>query len=236
MSLNSEENYELFEDQKEKQLIDIRTDETYTSHRKQMEAVNFKVISKLTKISIFCLIFMLIQLLGGYMANSLAIMTDAAHLFSDLSGFIVSIISLYIATRPANFELTYGYHRAEVVGALASILFIWVLTIWLVKEAIDRIINPTEINELMMLCISITGLIFNLIMGKILSSEDLPDAYERSMNNNLNLENNNDDENNNLRQNDMGFDNTSQIVADFKEKNDEENTGIKAKIIRILCK
>jgi cation diffusion facilitator family transporter len=123
---------------------------------------------------------MIIELFGGYFAKSLAIMTDAAHLLSDLSGFVISIISLYIATRPANFELTYGYHRAEVVGALASILIIWVLTAWLVSEAIQRLIVPSEINALLMLSISILGLIFNLIMGKILSTEDLPNAFEKA--------------------------------------------------------
>jgi len=123
---------------------------------------------------------MIIEFFGGWIAGSLAIMTDAAHLLSDLSGFIISMISLYIATRPANFELTYGYHRAEVVGALASVLIIWVLTLWLVKEAIDRLISPQPITGIIMLCISICGLIFNIIMGKILSSEDLPNAFERS--------------------------------------------------------
>jgi len=143
-----------------------------------MEKANNIIISKLTKISVFCSVFMVIELIGGYIACSLAIMTDAAHLLSDLSGFLISIVSLYIATRPANFELTYGYHRAEVVGALASILIIWVLTVWLVKEAIERLIVPTEINGGIMICISVCGLMFNIIMGKILASEDLPNAFE----------------------------------------------------------
>jgi len=155
-------------------------DLTYQNHRKKMEEVNKLIINKLMKISIFAGIFMIIEFFGGWIAGSLAIMTDAAHLLSDLSGFIISMVSLYIATRPANFELTYGYHRAEVVGALASVLIIWVLTLWLVKEAIDRLISPQPITGIIMLCISICGLIFNIIMGKILSSEDLPNAFERS--------------------------------------------------------
>jgi len=175
MSLNIDD--EMDTNEMKKNLLED-TDEAYKEHRVQMEKANYKVISKLTKISIFCTVFMIIELIGGYVANSLAIMTDAAHLLSDLSGFIISIVSLYIATRPANFELTYGYHRAEVVGALASILIIWVLTVWLVKEAIQRLIEPSEINSVVMLCISIMGLIFNIIMGKILASEDLPNAFE----------------------------------------------------------
>jgi len=124
-------------------------------------------------------------------------------LLSDLSGFVISIVSLYIATRPANFELTYGYHRAEVVGALGSILIIWVLTVWLVTEAIQRLINPSPIDGFIMLCISVMGLVFNLIMGKILASEDLPNAFEKageetkSNSNNVDVENNKKDEKDN---------------------------------------
>jgi cation diffusion facilitator family transporter len=176
-NLESEQNYL---DLDKKNVLFIADDKNYNELHKKLEEGNQKVIRKLTKISIFCFVFMIIELIGGYFAKSLAIMTDAAHLLSDLSGFVISIISLYIATRPASFELTYGYHRAEVVGALASILIIWVLTAWLVSEAIQRLIVPSEINALLMLSISILGLIFNLIMGKILSTEDLPNAFEKA--------------------------------------------------------
>ena len=53
-------------------------------------------------VSVVCLLLMLGKLVGGLIANSLAILTDAAHMFSDLSGFLISLVSLYIARRPAN--------------------------------------------------------------------------------------------------------------------------------------
>jgi zinc transporter 2 len=68
-------------------------------------------------------------------------MTDAAHLFSDVSGFFISIFSLWLAKREANKTLSFGYSRAEVIGALASVILIWGLTIWLIYEAIDRMIR-----------------------------------------------------------------------------------------------
>ena len=184
MSLSSDNEYELHKNNMKTKFIDkmfdnLKIDQT-SKERKEMENTNKKVISKLIKISVFCFVFMIIELVGGYIASSLAIMTDAAHLLSDLSGFLISIVSLYIATRPANPELTYGYHRAEVVGALASVLIIWVLTVWLVTEAIGRLIQPSEINAGIMLSISILGLVFNLIMAKILSTEDLPNAFEKA--------------------------------------------------------
>jgi len=58
--------------------------------------------------------------------------------------------------------MSYGYHRAEVVGALGSMIFIWGVTIWLVYESIERILNPEEIDGLMMFIIAILGFLFNL--------------------------------------------------------------------------
>jgi zinc transporter 2 len=153
-------------------------DENFVGYRTKLEEVNYKVIRKLMKVSIFCTIFMIIEFVGGWIAGSLAVMTDAAHLLSDLSGFLISMFSLYIALRPANFKLTYGYHRAEVIGALSSILIIWVLTVWLLGQAVYRLYNPQPIQGLIMTAIACCGLIFNLIMSKILSNDDLPNAFE----------------------------------------------------------
>lgn len=140
---------------------------------------NNKIIKKLMKICAFCSIFMTIELIGGYIAGSLAIMTDAAHLLSDLSGFIISMFSLYIALTPANSKLTYGYHRAEIIGALVSILIIWILTGWLLSEAVDRLYNPHYIKANLMMIIAGCGLLFNLIMAKVLmSNEDVPNMFE----------------------------------------------------------
>jgi cation diffusion facilitator family transporter len=122
---------------------------------------------------------MIIEFFGGWIAGSLAVMTDAAHLLSDLSGFLISMFSLYIALRPANFKLTYGYHRAEVIGALSSILIIWILTVWLISQAIYRLYNPQPIQGLIMMSIAALGLIFNLIMSQILMSENIPNAFEK---------------------------------------------------------
>lgn len=132
---------------------------------------NHRIIAKLKKVCIFCFTFMCVELVGGYFANSLAIMTDAAHLLSDLSGFFISMISLYIALRPADNKLSYGYHRAEVIGSLISISIIWLLTIWLIYEAVLRLFNPRPIKALLMLSIACLGLLFNIIMAKILMSD-----------------------------------------------------------------
>lgn len=76
------------------------------------------------------------------MANSIAIFTDSAHLASDLVGFAMSMAALKMAMREASKELTFGWHRAEILGTLISIVFLLTLTIWLVFEAADRVVEP----------------------------------------------------------------------------------------------
>ena len=75
---------------------------------------------------------------GGILANSLAVLSDAAHMASDLAGFIVSIIAILLARRSATARLTFGFQRAEVIGAVASVLLIWGLTGYLLAEAVNR--------------------------------------------------------------------------------------------------
>jgi len=117
-----------------------------------------------------CSVFILCEIIGGIIANSLAILSDAAHLFSDLSGFVISIIAMIIGKRKANSIYTFGYHRAEVVGALISIITIWILTVILIQEAYERLIHPTPIDSKIMLITAIVGLICNLFMMSVLHS------------------------------------------------------------------
>lgn len=129
------------------------------------------VMRKLLTVSVVCLILMCAEISGGYLASSLAIMTDAAHLFSDLSGFFISVFSLFLSRKAASHELSFGYHRAEVIGALASVILIWGLTIWLCYEATMRLIlRNFEINGLIMLVTACFALLANLVMAKILHS------------------------------------------------------------------
>ncbi|CAH3143731.1 unnamed protein product [Pocillopora meandrina] len=119
--------------------------------------------------SVLCLFFMTVEFVGGYFANSLAIMTDAAHLLSDFAGFMISLLALWVATKPATTTLSFGWHRAEVMGAVMSVLFIWVLTGVLVYLAVQRILTKQyEIDAQVMLLTASAGLIINILLGVIL--------------------------------------------------------------------
>ena len=115
---------------------------------------------------------MSIEFIGGLISNSLAIMTDAAHLLSDLAGFVLSIYALYVANRSSNNCFTFGYHRAEIIGAVSSVFIIWILTALLLNESIMRIItnHHTHVDGKIMLITSSIGLVFNGIMAYVLHS------------------------------------------------------------------
>lgn len=134
----------------------------------QAEEDNLKARRKLWMVSVLCLLFMILEIIGGLIANSLAIMTDAAHLLSDLASFLISIFALWLATRAPTSRLSFGFHRAEILGALVSVIMIWLLTGVLIYEAIQRIRVPEKVDGKIMFFIALSGLGVNLLMGLIL--------------------------------------------------------------------
>lgn len=121
-------------------------------------------MKKLLIVIIISFLFMLAEIAGGYISGSLAIITDAAHMFSDVAGFAISYFAIYFGSRPAkNRRMTFGYHRAEVLGALSSIMLLWGIIIYLVVEAIERIRKPEEVDADIMLITAVVGLISKVI-------------------------------------------------------------------------
>ncbi|XP_037046643.1 zinc transporter 2 [Bradysia coprophila] len=116
-----------------------------------------------------CFVFMIAELIGGYFAGSLAIMADAAHLLTDCISFIVAIIAIWWAKKPADDRMSFGYKRLEVAGAVVSILGIWSLTAILFYLAIDRLVsNDYDINADTMMIVSAIGIAMNIVMAFVL--------------------------------------------------------------------
>jgi len=113
---------------------------------------------------------MMMEIVGGLLANSLAVICDAFHLISDLGGFIVSLISCYLASRQSSKSMNFGFRRFEVLGALLSIVFIWLLTGGLFFMAISRIFDSNyKIDSKVMIGMAILAIIVNAIMAFVLS-------------------------------------------------------------------
>lgn len=119
-----------------------------------------------------CIIFMTVEVIGGIKANSLAILTDAAHLLSDVAAFAISLFSLWAAGWESTPRQSYGFLRVEILGALVSIQLIWLLAGILVYEAIVRLIYETgEVNGFLMFLVSAFGLVVNVIMALVLGHD-----------------------------------------------------------------
>lgn len=98
------------------------------------------------------------------MLCSIAIMSDAAHMFSDVLSFVVSVYCMKLIEKRANATYSFGYHRAETIGALVSILIVCVITGGLVMEALERLANPQPINGKLMFIVAALGIAFNLLL------------------------------------------------------------------------
>ncbi|XP_060640443.2 proton-coupled zinc antiporter SLC30A2 [Anolis sagrei] len=121
---------------------------------------------KLYLASVICLVFMTGEVVGGYIAHSLAIMTDAAHLLTDFASMMISLFSLWMSSRPPTKTMNFGWHRAEILGALLSVLSIWVVTGVLVYLAVQRLLSGDyEIEGNAMLITSGCAVVVNIIMG-----------------------------------------------------------------------
>ncbi|XP_012943706.1 zinc transporter 2 [Aplysia californica] len=139
----------------------------HTNQKKN--SMDKKARTKLILASVLCLLFMSGEMVGGLLAHSLAIISDAAHLLTDFASFMISLVALYLANRPATKKLSFGWYRAEILGAFTSILMLWVLTGILVYSAVNRVIDDDyTIDATVMLITAATGVAFNILLGTTL--------------------------------------------------------------------
>ena len=113
--------------------------------------------------TLLCFLFMVAEIVGGILADSLAVMTAAAHMLSDVAGFLVSVLALFLSDRQANERYSFDYHRAEVIGALASIAVVWVMTAILFYEAVWRMVKPEPVDGPIMFWVSVSNMLPTLL-------------------------------------------------------------------------
>uniref|UniRef100_A0A8D0EQ95 Proton-coupled zinc antiporter SLC30A8 n=1 Tax=Strix occidentalis caurina TaxID=311401 RepID=A0A8D0EQ95_STROC len=124
---------------------------------------------KLCVASVICIFFMIAEITGEYIAGSLAIITDAAHILVDLTSFLISLFSLWLASKPPTKQLTFGWHRAEILGALMSTIIVWMVTGLLTYLASMRLLHPNyDIDATVMLITSACAVLANILLSLIL--------------------------------------------------------------------
>jgi cobalt-zinc-cadmium efflux system protein len=114
------------------------------------------------------LIFMFIELVGGWLSNSLALVSDAAHMLTDIGAMLLSLFAIWFARRPTTLTMSFGYHRAEILGALFSVMLIWMVSGVLIFEALVRLQSPPEVQGPIVLVVATIGLGANLLSMKML--------------------------------------------------------------------
>jgi cobalt-zinc-cadmium efflux system protein len=111
---------------------------------------------------------MLFELVVGFVAGSLAVLADAVHMLSDAGGLGLALFAAWIAARPASFDRTFGYVRAEILAALANGVALVALAIWIVVAAIDRLQDPTLPSGGWVLAAGVVGVAVNLAAAAVL--------------------------------------------------------------------
>jgi len=114
-------------------------------------------------------VVMIVEIAGGILSKSLALISDAGHMFTHSFALLVSFFAIMFATKKPTQEKSFGFYRAEILAALFNGMALLVVSGFIVWEAVKRIMNPSEINVMEMIIISIIGLAANIASAVVLS-------------------------------------------------------------------
>ena len=103
----------------------------------------------------------LLEVIGGLLSGSLALLADAGHMLTDATGLVLALIGANLATRAASARRSYGMQRAEVLAALSNALLLVGVAVWVLIQAVDRLREPTEVETGLMLAVAVVGVAAN---------------------------------------------------------------------------
>jgi hypothetical protein len=116
------------------------------------------------------LVYMLAEAIGGFLTNSLALLSDAGHMLADVASLILALLALWFAARPVTTRKTYGYYRMEILAALANGSALVVISLLIAYEAFHRIKSPEAVKGFEVTLIAIGGLAVNAVSAYVLHS------------------------------------------------------------------
>lgn len=125
---------------------------------------------KLTFALILTSTFLVIEVIAGFITQSLALLSDAAHMFTDAAALAIALVAIKLGKLPADSKRTFGYQRFEILAALFNALMLFVVAIYILYEAYQRLSQPPDIQSGGMMIVATIGLVINLISMKILFS------------------------------------------------------------------
>lgn len=122
---------------------------------------------------VFCLTatFLVVEVVGGILTSSLALLSDAAHMFTDVMALAIAIAAMRLSRLPADRKRTFGYHRFEILAAAFNATLLFFVALYILYEAFQRWITPPSVESLGMLAVAIVGLAVNLVGMRLLSGD-----------------------------------------------------------------
>jgi cobalt-zinc-cadmium efflux system protein len=159
--------------------LNNKTEEHSHNHLNEYRSVERK---KLSLSLVITFTAMIIEFIGGYISNSVALISDAGHMFTHSFAIGISLIAIVIAVkRPPCHHRTFGLYRTEILAAFINGLFLLAVAGIIIYEAVEHIINPVEVSGLQMLVVAAIGLIVNLASIYILHGSDKKDLNVKSV-------------------------------------------------------
>jgi cobalt-zinc-cadmium efflux system protein len=134
----------------------------------QREGANARVTGALRAALIMTSVFMVAEVVGGVVSNSLALLADAGHMLTDVGALAFSLFVAWLARQPATPKRTYGYLRFEILAALLNGATLLAVSAWIIWEAIGRLRNPEVVETGVMFFVALAGLIVNIISARML--------------------------------------------------------------------
>lgn len=116
--------------------------------------------------------FMVVEIIGGIISGSLALLADAGHMLTDTMALALAAMAFHVSKRPPDGKLTYGYQRFQILAAFVNGLSLLAIVGWILFEAVSRFINPRDILGETMLVVAAAGLVVNLISFAVLHTGD----------------------------------------------------------------
>ena len=116
--------------------------------------------------------FMVVEVVGGIVSGSLALIADAGHMLTDFAALVMAWLAFRVARRPADAGRTYGFDRMSVMAAFVNGIALFVVAAWIIVEAIGRLRDPQPIQGWMMFAVATAGLLVNVVSLLVLSRGD----------------------------------------------------------------
>lgn len=113
-------------------------------------------------------LYMIVEAIGGFLTNSLALLADAGHMLSDAISLGIALLAFTLGEKAANYSKTYGYKRFEILAAVLNGVTLVVIAVYIFYEAIGRFQNPPEVASTGMLIIACIGLLVNIVVAWIM--------------------------------------------------------------------